>query len=79
MEDVRIFYVHLEYFTAMWYILWPFGIVSSYLAYFSPFWYIEARNIWQPCVERLEPFGIDFEGNQIRLIKVVQDCKIVCK
>jgi hypothetical protein len=25
MENVGIFYGHLEYFTAIWYILWPFG------------------------------------------------------
>jgi hypothetical protein len=26
MEDVSIFYGQLVYFTAIWYILWPFGI-----------------------------------------------------
>jgi hypothetical protein len=26
MKDVGIFYDHLVYFTASWYILWPFGI-----------------------------------------------------
>jgi hypothetical protein len=41
MEDVSIFYGHLAYFTAIWYILWPFGI-------FFPFWYVVQRKIWQP-------------------------------
>jgi hypothetical protein len=27
MENAGIFYGHLEYFTAIWYILWPFGNV----------------------------------------------------
>jgi hypothetical protein len=27
MENASIFYCHLEYFTAIWYILWPFGNV----------------------------------------------------
>jgi hypothetical protein len=27
MEDVNIFNGHLVYFTANWYILWPFGYV----------------------------------------------------
>jgi hypothetical protein len=28
---------HLEYFTAIWYIVWPFGIFYGYLVYFSRF------------------------------------------
>jgi hypothetical protein len=28
MANVGIFYDHLEYFTAIWYNLWPFGICS---------------------------------------------------
>jgi hypothetical protein len=27
MENVGTFYGHLEYITAIWYILWPFGIL----------------------------------------------------
>jgi hypothetical protein len=27
MENASIFYGHLEYFTVIWYILWPFGNV----------------------------------------------------
>jgi hypothetical protein len=42
MEDVGIFNGHLVYFTAIWYILWLFGV-------FSPFWYVVPRKIWQPC------------------------------
>jgi hypothetical protein len=30
----------LVYFTAIWYILWPFGISCDYLVHFSPFWYV---------------------------------------
>jgi hypothetical protein len=36
MENIGIFYVHLEYFTAIWYNLWPFGNVDA-------FWYIFPR------------------------------------
>jgi hypothetical protein len=39
MEDVCAFYGRLVYFTAILYILWPFGI----------FWYVVPRKIWQPC------------------------------
>jgi hypothetical protein len=63
MEDVGIhilrafgmFYCHLVYFTAIWYILLPFHIVCSRsvvfcgnVVYFSPFWYVAPRKIWQP-------------------------------
>jgi hypothetical protein len=36
----------LVYFTAIWYILQPFGIFYSHLVYFTAIWYI------------LQPFGI---------------------
>jgi hypothetical protein len=35
-------YGHLIYSMVIWYILWPFGIFSS-------FWYVTPRKIWQPC------------------------------
>jgi hypothetical protein len=37
MDDVGLFYSHLVYFTAIWYILWPFGIFYDPLVYFSHF------------------------------------------
>jgi hypothetical protein len=43
MENVGIFYGHLEYFNAIWYILWPFGIVCGHLIYFSQFGMFEPR------------------------------------
>jgi hypothetical protein len=36
MENAVIFYGHLEYFTVIWYILWPFGTVVV-------IWYIFPR------------------------------------
>jgi hypothetical protein len=44
MEDVCVFYGHLVYFTAIWYILWPFGLFYSYLVYFSPFYDVPKKN-----------------------------------
>jgi hypothetical protein len=41
MEDVDIFYGHLVYFVAIWYISWPFGIFNGYLEYIFSFWYQE--------------------------------------
>jgi hypothetical protein len=34
MTNVCIFYDHLECFTAIWYDIWPIGIVCSRLVYF---------------------------------------------
>jgi hypothetical protein len=39
---------NLVNFTAIANILWPFGIFSGHLVYFSPFWYLVPRKIWQP-------------------------------
>jgi hypothetical protein len=35
MENVVLFYNHLEYFLVIWYNLWPFGI------YIVPFRYLD--------------------------------------
>jgi hypothetical protein len=40
MENVGIFYGHLEYFTAIWCTLWSLVISCDNLVYFTPFWYI---------------------------------------
>jgi hypothetical protein len=37
MENVDIFYGHLEYFTDIWGILGPFGIFCVHLVHFSGF------------------------------------------
>jgi hypothetical protein len=49
MEVIGLFYGHLVYFTAIWYILWPLGLCYYYLAHFSKFWIVFPRKIWQPC------------------------------
>jgi hypothetical protein len=36
MEDVDIFYPHLVYFTAIWYILWTFGFYVVVIWYIFP-------------------------------------------
>jgi hypothetical protein len=40
MEGAGIFYGHLVYFVAIWYILWLFGIFCGHLVYFVANWYI---------------------------------------
>jgi 4-hydroxybenzoate polyprenyltransferase len=49
MEGAGILYVHLGYSIAIWYILWPFGIIEAFWYIFRPFWYVVPRKIWQPC------------------------------
>jgi hypothetical protein len=48
MENVFIFYGHLEYFMAIWYSLWQSGTVCGHLVYFSHFGMFGRRRIWQP-------------------------------
>jgi hypothetical protein len=45
MENVGMFYDHLEYFTAIWYNLGPFGIFCSHLVYFFRFGMFRPRQI----------------------------------
>jgi hypothetical protein len=47
MESVDIFYGPLVCLTAIWYILWPFGIFWVRLVHFFLFWYAVQRKIWQ--------------------------------
>jgi hypothetical protein len=63
MADVDIFYGPSDYFTAIWYILLPFGIFYGYLVYVSPFWYAVPRKIWQPWPEDV------FSLSQLRQIR----------
>jgi hypothetical protein len=39
-ENVGMFYDHFEYFTAICYMLWQFGIVCSHLIHFFPFLFV---------------------------------------
>jgi hypothetical protein len=45
MEDVGIFFVHLVYFMAIWYILWSLGTVCWDWVYFSPFCILYQENL----------------------------------
>jgi hypothetical protein len=41
MENAVMFYDHLEYFTAIWYNLWPFCVHSLWsFGIFFTFWYV---------------------------------------
>jgi hypothetical protein len=42
MENVGIFYDHLEYFMAIWYNLWQFGLDCGPMVYLSHFGMFEA-------------------------------------
>jgi hypothetical protein len=49
VENVGIFYDHLEYFMANRYNLGPFSIVCGHLVHFSNFGMFGLRKIWQHC------------------------------
>jgi hypothetical protein len=53
-KNVGISLDHLEYFTAIWYNLWPFGIFCDHLVYFSQFGKSGPRKIWQPWRRAME-------------------------
>jgi hypothetical protein len=40
MENVVIFYDHLECFMGIWYNLWPVGIVCGHFGIFFTIWYV---------------------------------------
>jgi hypothetical protein len=58
VENVDIFYGNLKYFRAIWYIIWPCGILSDCFGIFFPFWNIVRRKIWQPCTQALFLFSV---------------------
>jgi hypothetical protein len=43
----------------------PFGIFSGTLAYFTTFWYVAPRKIWQPCTISKAVF----QGEQMSMLK----------
>jgi hypothetical protein len=70
MDNVGIFYCHLVYFIAIWYIL-PFGIFYCHLIYFIAFWYI------------LLPFGMLYQEKLATLLsreglKISFVCTLSC-
>jgi hypothetical protein len=51
--DWKLFrcYGHLEYFIAIWEILWPFGTFFVHMVHFLQSWYHAPRKIWQPWLQ----------------------------
>jgi hypothetical protein len=56
MENIDILFGHLEYCSAIWYMLFPFYIFCGHLVFFPPFGYLVPSKIWQPCSYDLSPF-----------------------
>jgi hypothetical protein len=50
VENVYIFYGHLEYFMEIWDILRQFCTFCIHLVHFFRVWYHVPRKIWQPCI-----------------------------
>jgi hypothetical protein len=64
VKDVGKYYVHLVYFTANSYIFGHLVHFVITLVYFSRFWYVVTRPIWQPCCCR----GVRRSRKPVRLI-----------
>jgi hypothetical protein len=71
MENVLTFYNYLEYFTTIWQILCPSGILCGHLVYISPFWYVVPRKIWQPWLRAVVSSAL-----WLFLSQVVEFCSI---
>jgi hypothetical protein len=55
-----LFYCHLVYFTAIWYIYFEVSWIFWYFGIFFSIWYVWSRNICHPCWK---------QGDQMRLWK----------
>jgi hypothetical protein len=53
MKQVGIFYGYLDYFTAVLYILWLFGIFFGLFGIFFLFWYVVSRKSGNPATDRI--------------------------
>jgi hypothetical protein len=51
--NIGIFYDHLEYFIAIWYNFWPFGIVYGQLVYFPQFVCLDQDKSGNPAMKVL--------------------------
>jgi hypothetical protein len=69
MENVGIFCAHLEYISAIRFLIY------GHLVYFFPFWYIVSRKIWQPCltVMRRNPFLHKVNSFPIQVCKTASE------
>jgi hypothetical protein len=75
MKFFVIFYGHLGYFTAMFYILWPPGNLVLIWYVFPKFWYSVSRKIWQPCRRVLkigtwsQSYDCDLQGQRCKILR----------
>jgi hypothetical protein len=77
MSNVGIFYDRLEYFMAIWYNLWPFGIVCGHLLYFFQIWNVwTKKNLATLVGVRVTRFG-EFSPNG-RLFTLGKYCENYC-
>jgi hypothetical protein len=54
--------------------LWPFGTFYGYLVYFSPFWYVVPRRIWQPWSRICKSFSALIAIKPLKTIKPLNHC-----
>jgi hypothetical protein len=54
MENIFIFYDHLNYFMPIWYNLWQLGTVGGHLVYFSHFGMLDQEKSGNPGKYRVE-------------------------
>jgi hypothetical protein len=67
LENVKIFYGHLEYFINSWDILRLFGTFCVHLVRLFQFWYHAPRKIWQPWFGYYHDLACPFDVAQLHL------------
>jgi hypothetical protein len=60
IENVGLFYDHLEYFTVIWYNFWPFGTVCGHFVYFSNLVCLDQENLATLILSTIYLFVLNF-------------------
>jgi hypothetical protein len=75
------FYDYFEYFTAIWYNVWPFGIICGHLLYCLHFGMFGPRKIWKPWSAVRAALAVWHSGHRVRLqnirsrVRIPPGCK----
>jgi hypothetical protein len=80
MEKVGTFFGRLEYITATWYILWPFGILVAIWYILPRFGILCQEKIWQPWIVQKLNFDEICRLQMVRIRALEKYTKMqVCK
>jgi hypothetical protein len=76
MENVGTFYDPLKYFTAIWYNLWPFGIICGHLVHFHVLVCLSREKSGNPDVSSCFSFFHTYLDCQRKMAQIADLCGI---